>query len=225
MNMRHRLIAPIALNKSLLFGFKRLLLGFLLFMLAAAGCFLIGSSSAQAQNWQALPPYNTLWPLWSPALSPPDPVTNVPTPIVSNLAKTTVLPAQPGLTWDPAWPNPWLLYNTPSGLLFYDPLYGINLWPPSYLLDPVSGVPVPITLPAGYPALPPTSTTWIQTTVPIANSTYLVAYPSYAPGTPFPLPSALLISLGVTTVPTVPALAPAASSLLGPVAILGTAVI
>jgi len=197
----------------------------LFLILILTGFFLAGRPSvAQAQNWQALPPYNTLWPLWSPALSPVNSVTGLPTPIVTNLAKTTVLPSQPGLTWDPAWPNPWLLYNTPSGMLFYDPLYGINLWPPSYLIDSVSGAPVPISLPAGYAALAATSATWIQAQLPIANSTYLAAYPSYAPPSPFPFATALL-ALGVTTIPTVPALPPAASTLLGPAAILGTALI
>jgi hypothetical protein len=195
-----------------------------LFILIVIGFFLGNPSSIKAQNWQALPPYNTLWPLWSPALSPVNSVTGAPTPIVSNLAKTTVLPSQPGLTWDPAWANPWLLYNTPSGMLYYDPLYGINLWPPSYLIDPVSGSPVPISLPAGYAALAPASATWVQNTIPIANSTYLVAYPSYAPPSPFPFASALL-ALGVTTIPTVPALPPAATTLLSPLAILGSALI
>ncbi|MEW6381738.1 MAG: hypothetical protein AB1611_19340 [bacterium] len=217
MNTRHRIyapITPIAQIKGLFF------------ILIVVGFSLINFSSVRAQNWQALPPYNTLWPLWSPALSPVDPVTGMPTPIVSNLARTTVLPSQPGLTWDPAWPNPWLLYNTPSGMLFYDPLYGINPWPPSYLVDPTTGAPVPISLPSGYAALLPTPATWIQTTVPIANPTYLAAYPSYAPPSPLPISTALLLALGATTLPsTIPALPPAASTLLGPAAILGTAVI
>jgi hypothetical protein len=184
--------------------------------------FILSSSPVpvRSQNWQALPPYNTLWPLWSPALSPVDPVTGMPTPIVSNLSKTTVLPSQPGLTWDPAWANPWLLYNTPSGLLFYDPLYGINTWPPSYLLDS-AGLPAPISLPPGYAALAPTSSAWIQDTIPIANPTYLAAYPSFAPPAALPFSTALLLSLGVTTLPSIPALPPAASSLLGAAAILG----
>jgi len=184
---------------------------------------------AQTINWVALPPYETLWPLWSPALSPVDPVTGDPTPIVTNLSKTTVLPSQPGLTWDPAWQNPWLLYNTPSGLLFYDPLYGINPWPPAYLVDQATGLPLPITLPSDYDYLPPTPASWILNTVPIANSTYLVAYSSYAPPALLPVPLALLLALlsaGTTpTLPTIPALAPPATSLLGPAAILGTALI
>lgn len=197
-----------------------------LFILIMIGFFLVNPSSIKAQNWQALPPYNTLWPLWSPALSPVDPLTGIPTPIVSALYKTTVLPSQPALTWDPAWPNPWLLYNTPSGMLYYDPLYGINLWPPTYLINPVTGAPVPISLPSGYPALAPTAATWIQTTIPIANSTYLAAYPSFAPPSPLPFSTALLLSLGATTIPTsIPALPPAATSLLSPLAILGTALL
>jgi len=212
MDIRYRVNARI---KKLLFVMIMLTTGF----------FLINPPSVQAQYWQALPPYNTLWPLWSPALSPIDPVTGMPVPIVTNLAKTTVLPSQPGLTWDPAWSNPWLLYNTPVGLLFYDPLYGINTWPPSYLVDPATGSPVPISLPAGYASLAPTDVTWIQNTVPLANSTYLAAYPSFAPPSPFPFSTALLLAVGLTTIPTVPAFPPAASTLLGPAAILGTAAI
>ncbi|MEW6380176.1 MAG: hypothetical protein AB1611_11295 [bacterium] len=182
-------------------------------------------AAAQVQNWVALPPYDTLWPLWSPALSPIDPVSGDPIPLVTNLEKTTVLPAQPGLTWDPAWSNPWLLYNTPAGMLFYDPLYGINPWPPDYLIDPVTGLPQPITLPSDYDYLPPTSSSWILTQVPIANTTYLSAYAAYAPPAPLPVPLALLLSLlsaGTTpTLPTIPALPPASTTLLGPAAILG----
>ncbi len=193
---------------------------------------LVLSSSlvyAQVINWVALPPYETLWPLWSPALSPIDPVSGDPTPIVTNLSKNTVLPCQPGLTWDPAWQNPWLLYNTPAGMLFYDPLYGINPWPPNYLVDPVTGLPLKIKLPSDYDYLPPTPSSWILTTVPIANSTYLSAYSAYAPPAILPVPLALLLLLlssGTTpTIPTIPALPPAATTLLGPAAILGPALI
>ena len=194
---------------------------------------VLNSSLAFAQapviNWVALPPYDTLWPLWSPALSPIDPVSGDPTPIVTNLSKGTVLPAQPGLTWDPAWQNPWLLYNTPAGMLFYDPLYGINTWPPDYLVNPVTGLPQKITLPSDYDYLPPTSSSWILNTVPIANSTYLTAYSAYAPPALLPVPLALLLlllSTGTTpTIPTIPALPPAATTLLGPAAILGSALL
>ncbi len=113
------------------------------------------SPIAQAQNWMALPPYNTLWPLWSPALSPVDAVTGLPTPVVASLTPSTVLPVQPGLTWDPSAANPWLLYNTPLGMVHYDPIGGINLWPPSYLLD-TAGAPLPLNLPLVYDLLPPT---------------------------------------------------------------------
>ncbi|MCL6583572.1 MAG: hypothetical protein K6U11_08025 [bacterium] len=135
-------------------------------------------------NWAALPPYNTLWPLWSPALSPINPATGLPTPIVSNLAPSTVLPVQPGLTWDPAKLYPWLLYNTPLGMAYYDPLFGINLWPPSYLtLGPIS-------LPPNYANLPPTSTIWLNTYVPIANALYLKSLPKFAlPPAPTTAPS------------------------------------
>ena len=35
---------------------------------------LLFAHAVQAQNWANLPPYNLMWPLWSPTLSPPDPV-------------------------------------------------------------------------------------------------------------------------------------------------------
>lgn len=135
---------------------------------------------AHAQNWWPLPPYNTLWPLWSPVLSPPNPITGTPVPIVSSLRPDTVLPVQPGLTWDPALKYPWLLYNTPVGMVYYDPLYGIGLWPPGYLLG-IFGNPLPLTILAKDLLLAPTSTLWLQTNVPIANNAYYSSYPRFAP--------------------------------------------
>ena len=75
---------------------------------------IINVPITHCQQWTALPPYNTLWPLWSPALSPLDPDTNLLTPIVTNLSPSTFLPVQPGLTWDPDLPYPFLLYNSPG---------------------------------------------------------------------------------------------------------------
>lgn len=133
-------------------------------------------------DWIYLPPYNTLWPLWSPPLSPINPLTGLPTPIVSNLNPSTVLPVQPGLTWDPRLDYPWLLYNTPIGIAYYDPFYGVNTWPPSYLKDPITGLaaPIDLSLIAGWSVLSPTSTAWITTNVPIANNVFINAYPAYA---------------------------------------------
>ena len=53
----------------------------------------------QAQNWQAIPPYNILWPLFSPTLSPS--VGGVPTPLLTSLTSDTILPMQPILGWNP----------------------------------------------------------------------------------------------------------------------------
>ena len=47
--------------------------------------------------WVALPPYNVMWPLWSPALSPISPITGLTTPLLTSLTRNTVLPVQPGL--------------------------------------------------------------------------------------------------------------------------------
>jgi len=178
-------------------------------------CCLIFSPAINAQYWAPLPPYNTLWPLWSPVLSPPDPITGLPVPIVSSLYPNTVLPVQPGLTWDPALDYPWLLYNTPIGMAYYDPIDGINLWPPSYLVGP-SG-PLPLTLPVGYSSLAPIDSTWLTTNVPIANSAF-IAYLK-----PLVLPPATLPPL-VTPPTTIPPVSPAPWSpptLLTASAILG----
>ncbi|MGA1825672.1 MAG: hypothetical protein ACMUIP_13520 [bacterium] len=133
---------------------------------------------AQAQYWVELPPYNTLWPLWSPALSPVDAITGEPVPIVSSLASSTILPVVPGLTWDPALPYPWLLYNTAaSGLAYYDPFTGINLWPAPYLLDE-AGAPAPISLPDNYAALSPVdygAAAWILSNLALANNSFLLS--------------------------------------------------
>ncbi|MGA1825001.1 MAG: hypothetical protein ACMUIP_10105 [bacterium] len=171
-------------------------------------------------TWAALPPYNTLWPLWSPTLSPIDPVTLLPVPIVSSLAPNTVLPLQPGLTLDPRKDYPYLLYNTPLGMAYYDPLWGVNLWPAPDLVDPVLGIPLPIDLSLilGWSTIAPTSSTWLVNTLPVANSAYYNAYDAFA--------VAYEISLGGTlsTYPLFASLinpAPAYSSLLTPLLILG----
>lgn len=135
---------------------------------------------AKAQNWVAMPPYNTLWPLWSPALSPINNTTGLPTPVVTSLKPSTVLPVQPGLTWNPVLNYPWLLYNTPAGMVYYDPLGGIDLWPPALFTNQITGLPIILTLPANYSTLLPTPVWWIINNVATANWSYLVAYPSYA---------------------------------------------
>jgi len=146
---------------------------------------------AIAQNWEALPPYNTLWPLWSPALSPINAATGLPTPLVSSLAPDTMLPVMPGLTWDPAMAYPWLLYNSPIGMVSFDPLLGIDTWPPKYLTQ--GKTPAPITLPFGYDALPPTPSSILKTLVPPANLAYLAALPSLALPFGGPVPTTAIV--------------------------------
>ena len=141
---------------------------------------LMGNRLAVAQTWTALPPYNFLWPLWSPALSPLDPVSGVATPLVGNLNPTTALPLQPGLAWNPAISYPYFLYNSPVGTQYYDIIYGLNPWPPSYSIDPVTGGPLPLSLPVGYNLLPATDPLWIQTNLPVSNLAYLAEYPNLA---------------------------------------------
>ena len=138
---------------------------------------LMGNRLAVAQTWTALPPYNFLWPLWSPALSPVNAL-GVPTPLVSSLTPSTTLPAQPGLAWNPAISYPYFLYNSPIGMQYYDILYGINPWPPSYALGSLGAIP--LSLPVGYNLLPATDPLWIQQNTPTANLAYLAEYPNLA---------------------------------------------
>ena len=189
---------------------------------------------AQAQDyWTALPPYNTLWPLWSPALSPVDAATGLPVPIISSLNPSTVLPVQPGLTWDPSMAYPWLLYNTPGGLAYFDMLYGINFWPPTNFLDS-TGAALPIGLPAGYAALPPTETSWLQQNVLFANNYFVQASPSLlatadpallaaAATVPLAPPTLLALNAGLLPLASLTALFPPPGILdfLTPAALLG----
>ncbi|MGA1867941.1 MAG: hypothetical protein ACMUJM_05265 [bacterium] len=149
----------------------------LTFMMAFCLLFIGG---AAAQYWTIMPPYNVLWPLWSPGLSPISPVTGLTTPLVSSLTRDTVLPVQPGLVWDPCQPVPFLLYNTPptvgSGLLYYHEAYGINPWPPDYMLDPITGAPAPIPLPLAPTLLAPYASGEWEYYVPIANIYYALTF-------------------------------------------------
>ena len=167
------------------------------FIILFLGVFsILVSPIAKAQYWQALPPYNTLWPLWNPILSPPDPVTGFPTPIVNNLRPTTILPVQPCLTWDPSWAYPFLLYNTPLGMAYYEPAQGVNLWPPKYLVDPVTGLPLPIPLPTFYANYNATGADWLLNNVQTANLSFIANYPSFAlAANPIVLPPVLTSAL------------------------------
>jgi len=150
-------------------------------------CIIAGPSGmlitpeAGAQNWAALPPYNLLWPLWSPILSPPN-AAGVPTPLLPALTQNTLLPVQPVIAWDPTTPSGyiWALYNIPpafgGGMTFFDKYYGLNPFPPPYLLDPVTGAPSPITYLATYGLLLPTSTTELEWFIPTANVNYALTY-------------------------------------------------
>lgn len=155
--------------------------GIMSFVILAA-IFLFCVTSIQSQYWTNLPPYNLLWPLWSPALSPLSPVTKLPTPLVSSLDRNTVLPIQPALVWDNvAFPKgpAWLMYNTPAslggGLLYWTSLYGLNPFPPSYLLTP-GGFPIPNALAAGFSYLLPTKTKHFVSWVQVANLLYSSVY-------------------------------------------------
>jgi len=157
---------------------KSLTLAFTLIVLCILGLLIVSPSGAV--NWQIMPPYNVLWPLWSPALSPVNAITGLPTPLVSSITKNTVLPTQPGLAWDPAQATPWAIYNTPvafgGGLTYFDQVYGMNPWPPSYMLNPATGAPSPISLLSTWTLLLPTSLGHLEYYIPLANATYALSY-------------------------------------------------
>jgi len=144
---------------------------------------LIITLSVQAQNWAIMPPYNLLWPLWSPVYSPPDPVTGLPTPLLSEVTRSTILPVQPAYLFNPygfefpmGYVNPWLLYNTPGGLVYYDVFFGLNPFPPPDLLDPISGAPAPIALPLNWSVIeiPPLSLSLYL--FELSNTYYMLGY-------------------------------------------------
>lgn len=184
-----------------------------------------------SQNWTPLPPYNTLWPLWSSMLSPVNPATGLPTPIVTSLTPSAVLPLQPALTWDPGRPNPWLLYNSPLGLIYYDAAFGFNAWPPwppLGIIPPITGFPFTIALPVDYGSLPPTDPVWLLNTIPVANNLYNSIYPlySYIAAFPFafgspPPPVPLLTLTTPVALPIPGATAIAVPPVLSATAILG----
>ena len=169
------------LGGSKMFGVKRFYqTGILcLFIILVMG--LILAPQVGAQYWQAIPPYNVLWPLWSNVLSPVNSVTGLATPLLSELTRTSILPVQPILAWDPAQSLPWALYNIPpvlgGGLTYFSPLFGLNPWPPTYMLDS-TGLPLPIGLPLGYGALPPTDVAAAVDIVTLGNIQYLLEYPT-----------------------------------------------
>jgi hypothetical protein len=165
-----------------------------IFILVVIG--MIGTPLAQAQYWQAIPPYNLLWPLWSNTLSPVDSVTGLPTPLLSQLTNSTILPVQPILAWDPSQSLPWALYNIPpvlgGGLTYFSPFFGLNPFPPSNYLDPLTGLPSPIGLPLGYSALPPTDVNSGIDIVTLGNIQYLLDYPTGL----FGIPQSSLLTVG-----------------------------
>ncbi|MGA1795676.1 MAG: hypothetical protein ACMUIS_03855 [bacterium] len=150
-------------------------------IVAALG--LLMTPTVGAQNWAAIPPYNLLWPLWSPVLSPPN-AAGIPTPLLPALTRNTILPVQPMVVWDPSPSNAsgyiWALYNIPlafgGGMAFFDKIYGMNPFPPAYLQDPITGAPAPISLLTTYSLLLPTSTTELEWIIPTANVNYALNY-------------------------------------------------
>jgi len=169
---------------------KKCLFLILTFIMSLA---LVGSS-ALAQDWAIMPPYNLLWPLWSPVYSPTNPATGLPTPLLNEVTSSTILPVQPTYLFNPngfefpmGYVQPWLLYNSPSGVVYYDTFFGINPFPPPDLLDPATGAPSPIALPLAWStlAIPPLSLALY--TFELGNLYYQLAYGNALGVDPFSL--------------------------------------
>ena len=135
---------------------------FMIFIVLLAASFMI-TSTVSAQYWQAMPPYNVLWPLWSDVLSPN--ISGIPTPIVDSLTRSTQLPVMPVFVWD-IGPNnainmPYFLYNTPpilgGDLIYWEGVTGFGTFPPTGFISPTGGIN-PNPLPIGYDYLIPDST-------------------------------------------------------------------
>jgi len=175
----------------------------LIFVVIILVTFVLFPNPGTAQLWKPLPPYNVLWPLWSPILSPPNPLTGVPTPLVSTLNKDTYLPVQPAFVWDPSLPYYYMLYNyVPvdgglNELIFFDPtegafnpVYSFKVWPPASLLKAVitttlAGTtttisPAALALPANYASLVSFDPTlWLPFWIPLVNNAYQNLYGIY----------------------------------------------
>jgi hypothetical protein len=152
----------------------------IVFFVFVTAVFLTAVPTLQAQYWTALPPYNLLWPLWSPVLSPVNATTGVATPLLTSLSAASILPVEPVLAWNKWLEYPWLFYNTPvaagGGLSIYDALWGFNPFPPPGLLSPL-GAPIPIDLPLGFGALEITDPLDFPGLVNQANLAYGAAFP------------------------------------------------
>lgn len=170
-----------------MFHYKKSLIALLILSIFFAILGLIFPTGIQSQYWAAIPPYNVLWPLFSPVLSPVDLITGLPTPLVTSLTNSTILPVQPALVYDPIQPNVegmgFLVYNTPAslggGLTYWDPYYGLNPWPPHYMLDPLTGAPSPIALPVGWSFLAPGSLIDLKAFewfVPLGNAAFSLQF-------------------------------------------------
>ena len=167
-----------------MFKKRRISRWFIISFLILVAMILIDSPLVNAQYWASLPPYNLLWPLWSPPAVTDfnwDPLVLLgTTPILTELSRTTILPVQPGLAWNIGLGHPWAMYNIPltfgGGLAFFDITYGFNTFPPPSLLDPATGVPVPITLPLGWSLYLPTKLKGFEYFIPLANTVYSTRY-------------------------------------------------
>ena len=94
-----------------------------------------------------------------------------------------MLPVQPAYLFNPngfefpmGYIQPWLLYNSPGGVVYYDVFFGLNPFPPPELLDPVTGAPAPIPLPLNWSslAIPPLSLALYL--FELSNTYYMLGY-------------------------------------------------
>ncbi len=163
---------------------KKLFLNYL--VLSFAVMFFM-APTVSAQYWANMGPYNVLWPLWSEALSPIDPITGIATPLVTSLTSTTQLPVMPAFVWDIEQTTPWFLYNAPQSLggalYYFDSLTGFNTFPPPDHLLPGGGI-FANPLPLGYGNLIPNFEHFDLFTL-VANNAYSAAFGSALDALPY----------------------------------------
>ena len=108
-------------------------------------------SVSYAQTWTNLPPYNILWPLWSPALSPVIAVTSLPTPLLNKIGTWDMTKYDAKgynyTSWDSPYNHGWVKIEPPY------PVYGYGT--ASTIVTPITAQSVSLSVMGFTPILTP----------------------------------------------------------------------
>ena len=152
-----------------------------MFILGLAVSFVM-NSTASAQYWQAIPPYNLLWPLWPQSLNYTSPWTGNSTPLVSWLDSNTLLPVQPAWVWNYNLDYPWFLFNAPTSL--GGNLYYWDMWSGFHPFPQAGTVNASISLPWFYQYSSPSFSNF-SLSATLANISYALSFLGYTGATPY----------------------------------------